>query len=361
MKTILSVLYALLGSILIGWFTGGCTRQEQTPTAQGTCRIQQYRATTTSTSLNSTRQTNYQYDPQGNLTNVVTTLDQRPATGTAGTQTGTTTVAYSYDAAGYLTASTSQQKTTDILSGNKTNIATVSIASSYSYTNGRLATAVTKNIGAYGVTTNTTESYEYDASGGLTKKTSLSTYTYDPAITKEIPANPTGPLCIWTYTKNRLVDYVERSGTAEYRPLTIVNGLVTGYSTAGNYKTVWEYDSQNRQTKAADYVGDTLTVMTTQTWSDAKPSIASLPVFKGFPVTVPASEFGQTGVLSTSTNSYWNSVSKTIETFVTRSSVSQTNSQGLVTTTVITAKHPNPAAVSQDYTTAETYTYSNCQ
>ncbi|SOD92783.1 hypothetical protein [Spirosoma fluviale] len=361
MKTLFTLRYALPGFVLIGWLTGGCTRQEQTPAAQGTCRIEQYRAITTAVGLNSTRQTNYQYDPQGNLTSVVTTLNQRPTSGTVGTKTGTTTVTYTYDAAGYLTGSTSQQQITDILPGNKTTTAAVSITTSYSYANGRLSTAVTKNIGAYGVTTNTTESYEYNASGELTQKTALNTYTYDPATANEIPGSPTGPLRIWTYQQNQLVDYAERSGAVDYRPLTIVNGLVTSYSTAGNYKTIWEYDSQNRQTKAADYVSDTLTIMTTQTWSDAKPATASLPAFKGFPVTVPASEFGQTGVLSTSTNSYWNSISKTRETFVTQNSVSQTNSQGFVTNSVTTAKHPNPAAVPQDYTTTETYTYSNCQ
>jgi YD repeat-containing protein len=353
--------YALIGSVFLGWLTGGCTRQEQTTAPQGTCRIQQYKATTTAAAFNSTRQANYQYDQQGNLTNVVTTLDQRPTAGTIGTQTGTTTIAYTYDAAGYVTASSSRQQTTDILADNKTNTGLVSITTSYSYTNGRLSTAIINNISAYGLTTNTTESYQYDAAGNLIRKTALSTYTYDPAITKEIPGSPTGPLRTWTYQNNQLVDYVEQSGTAEVRPITIVNGLVTSYSTTGNYKTIWEYDRQNRQTKTADYIGDTLRTMTTQNWSDAKPATASLPPFKGFPVTVPASEFGQAGVVSTYTNSYWNDVSKKIETFMDRSSVSQTNGQGFVTNTITTAKHPNPAATPQDYTTTETYTYSNCQ
>ncbi len=47
-----------------------------------------------------TDQTTYEYNPQGNLTKTVATLDKRPTSSTFGAQTGTTTATYTYDADG---------------------------------------------------------------------------------------------------------------------------------------------------------------------------------------------------------------------------------------------------------------------
>jgi hypothetical protein len=361
MKNTHSRFSTLLGLVFITWLTSNCNRSEQDTTPpQSTCRLQQYTVTTNSSGFNSTKQTSYEYDPVGNLTKITTTFNQQPTNGTYGTQTSTTTTLYSYDANGYLTTSGSEQQTTSLSFDNKPTTERVSISTSYAYTNGRLSTVTTKNAGAQGVTTTTSESYSYDGSGDLARKTAQSTYVYDPATGKENPAASTGASRIWTYQKNQLTDYVEKSGTSEYRPNTIQNGLVTAFTAAGNHKTIWEYDSQQRQTKISDYVGDTLTRVTSQTWSTAKPATAALTAFKGFPVTVPTSEYGQTGVLGSSSYAYVNTATNKLETFINQTAVIQTNSQGFVTSILTTARHPNPVSASQDYTVTESYTYSGC-
>ncbi|GAB4041793.1 hypothetical protein [Spirosoma jeollabukense] len=359
MKTRRSFLPILLISLFSSWLTVGCNSSSNDAPPQGTCRIQQYASVSKSDALKtvSLYQTDYTYDAQGNLAKTVTTFTKQ-TTGITDTQNETTTVSYTYDAQGYLTKSDSQQKATNVFAG-KTKNEQSSVVSNYAYTNGRLSSINTRRIGAYGVNTTISESYEYDGSGDLAKKTATLTYHYDPAVATEIPLNTTPIQQISTYQKNQLVDYVEKSGSTEYRPLTIQNGLVTVFSTTPNFRTVWEYDSQKRQSKIADYVGDTLTRATTQTWSDAKPATAALPSFKGFPATIPSSDFGQPGVLSTYTYTVWNSINKKMETSVEQTSVIQTNSQGFVTNVVTTAK--NPAAVSQSYITTDTYTYAGCQ
>lgn len=359
MKTSRSLLPILLIFLFSSWLTVGCNSNSDDATPQGTCRIQQYVSVSKTPALNTTalNQTDYVYDPQGNLAKTVTTFTKQ-TTGSTDMQNETTTVSYTYDAEGYLTKMDSQQKATNVFAG-KTKNEQSSVVSNYAYTNSRLTSINTRRIGAYGVNTTTIESYEYDGSGDLTKKIATITYDYDPAVAIEIPVGPSGGQQISTYQKNQLVDYVEKSGSTEYRPLTIQNGLVTMFSTTPNFRTFWEYDNQKRQAKITDYVGDTLIRTTSQTWSDAKPAIASLPAFKGFPATIPSSDFGQPGVLATSTNANWNSISKKMETSVEQTSVIQTNSQGYVTSVVSTAKHPG--VVSQDFTTTETYTYAGCQ
>ncbi|CAN5373327.1 hypothetical protein BH09BAC4_BH09BAC4_42920 [soil metagenome] len=359
MKTRRSLLPILLIFLFSSWLTVRCNSNSNDATPQSTCRIQQYVSVSKSADLktNTLYQIDYAYEPPGNLAKTVTTFTKQ-ITGSTDMQNETTTVSYTYDAEGYLTKIDSQQKATNILAG-KTKNEQSSVVSNYVYTNGRLSGINTRRVGAYGVNTTVSESYEYDGTGDLAKKIATITYGYDPAVATEIPVSPSGGQQISTYQKNQLVDYVEKSGSTDYRPFTIQNGLVTMFSTTPNFRTVWEYDGQKRQAKIADYVGDTLTRTTSQTWSDAKPATASLPAFKGFPATIPSSDFGQPGVLATSTNANWNSISKKMETSVEQTSVIQTNSQGFVTNVVTTAK--NPAAVSQNYITTDTYTYAGCQ
>lgn len=357
MKTIFNCTYRLLISLLIGWLSTDCSRSSTEANPQGTCRIQQYNAVSKAALSNTISQTTYAYDPQGNLTKTVATFTKQ-STPATNQQTSNTTVLYSYDADGYLTAMSSQLATITTVAGKITK-EQVSMVNSYSYTNGRLSSANKRTIGAYGLNTTVSELYEYDGAGNLATKTAQTHYDYDPAVTHEIPGSSTGPLQIWTYQQNVLIDYVEKSGTLASRPITIQNGLATSITIPGNYKVSWEYDNQQRQTKLAEYVNDTLTKVTSQTWGTVKPATASLPAFKGFPKTIPASEFGQAGVLATSTYLYWNSISKKMETFSEQTSVSQTNDQGFVTNVIITVKHLK--AVDQDYTTTETYTYSGCQ
>ena len=361
MKTIRRVSYVLLSSILIGWLIAGCSHSPTEPSPQTTCRIQQYVSTSISSGLKTIYQINYEYDQPGNLTKLVTTFDKRSVGATTPIQTIVSNVVYTYDTEGYLTASTSQEKNT-IVMGSKTTIEQVSVVSSYSYTNGRLASSHTRRLGAYGVNTTTTESYEYDNSGALVKKTAQSLYDYDPAVATEIPSSPTGPLQIWTYQKNQLTDYVEKSGTTEFRPLTIQNGVVTKASfpgAQGDYVATYEYDSQQRPTKWEEYIGGILNRTYTQTWSEAKPSSATLGNFKGWPLI--GQEYGRAGVLVTNKSFSLNTATKQMQEDSEQTSVIQTNSQGFVTDNSITIKRPNPASTAQDNVTTETYTYSGCQ
>ncbi|GAB3943247.1 hypothetical protein GCM10028805_09180 [Spirosoma harenae] len=288
---------------------------------------------------------------------MVTTLDKRATSG-SDTQTGTTTVTYTYDTDGYVTAMNSLEKRTAVFN-NKTKNEQVSITSSYSYTNGRLASVSTKNIGAYGVNTATIETYNYDSAGDLVTKTARSTYTYDPAVATEIPDSPTGPLRIWTYQKKQLMDYVEKSGASEVRPIALQNGLMTKLTIPGGYEATYTYDTDRHLTKTDEYINNTLNRTFAQTWSNAQPSSTALPAFKGWPIV--NSEYGQPGVLVTANAFYLNTTTGKMEPYSEQTASNQVNSQGLVTNNAITVKYPNPASASQSYTTTETYTYMNCQ
>lgn len=361
MKTIRRVYFIITGSILIGWMAGGCSHNPDGPSPDTTCRIQQYVSRSVSSDFTSLNQTDYEYDQRGNLSKLITTYDKRPVSGTVTSQTGTTTVTYLYDADGYLTASSSQQKLTTLF-GAKTTVEQVSVATSYSYANGKLTNTQMRKIGAYGVNTSAVESYEYSSSGELVRKTAQNTYDYDPAVATEIPSSPTGPVQIWTYQQNLLTDYVEKNGSSEYRPILLQNGVVTKImvpGSQGDYSASYEYDSQQRPVKMNEYIGGTLTRAYTQTWSDAKPSSATLPAFKGWPVLVR--QMGREGVLSTNTSSYLNTITRQIQVFTEQTSITQTNSQGFVTNNTITLTYANPAAAPQNTVTTETYIYSGCQ
>ena len=361
MKTTFSFLSTLVISILTTWLGGGCNRTSNEATPQGTCRIEKSVSVSKTPYTVTNNQTTYTYDPQGNLIQTASTQDQHPTSVTTPTQTGTTTVTYTYNSEGYLTALNSQHKTTAVF-GTKTTITQISVTSSYSYTNGQLVQTNSRRIGASGVNTNTTELYEYDESGALAKKTTQEKYDYDPAVTKEneIPVSPVGPLYIRTYRKNQLVDYVQKSGTSEFRPLTFQNGLVTKLALPGkqgDFIVTYTYDDQQRLIKRDEVLAGVPTNSFTQTWSNAISSEVALPSFKGWPITAP--EYGKGGVLLTKKESYRNTTTGQIDTYSEQNADIQTNSQGFVTNNVILVKHPN--FPSEDYTTTETYTYSGCQ
>ena len=359
MKLLIRNVNLLILSGFIGWLTTGCNKNSPNEASpQSDCRIQKYVAVSKSGFFDQTNQTTYDYDAQNNLLKTVTTLDKRPTSGTTGGQTGTTTTTYSYNTDGYLMASLSEELY--LTTANKTIREQITTTNSYSYTNGRLSGYTKTRVGAYGVTMNTTGSLAYDASGDLVSKTETNTsVVHDPAIAKEIPTSSAGHTRIWTYQKSQLVDYVEKSGASEVRPLTIQNGNVTKIG-GSNYEVRFEYDSQQRVTKQENFVEGNLNDYYLQTWTDAKPSSATLPAFKGFPAIAQVSEFNQAGVSATHKTFFWNSVSKTMYQFNERTSVVQTNAQGFISGATITTTH-HPAASSQDFTTTETYTYTGCQ
>lgn len=342
----------------LGWFATGCDGTSSNEAApELACRIERYSATSQAKFYNRTTQTNYAYDAAGNLTKMVVSHEQRPANGAVANQTGTTITAYAYDANGFLTTSTSQEEYVTIT--NKTIREQITTTKSFSYAVGRLAGYTVNRVGAYGITTMTTGTLAYNAAGELVSKTETNTsVVHDPAIAKEVPIGSGGVTRIWTYLKNQLVDYVERAGNAESRPLSIQNGLVTKI-TGSNYEVRINYDGRQRVIRQENYANGQLIDYNEQTWTDVKPSTAALPLFKGFPTGAQALEAEQPGVPASRKSFYWNSVAQTMQMYSESTSAVQTNAQGFVTGAVTTTKHPT--AADQDETTTETYTYTGCR
>lgn len=343
MKTILSSSYTVFISVLIGWLIAGCTHKSNEAAPQGTCRIQLYTATTRSQFSNAGNQTTYTYDQAGNLSKIMATWSKEPINGAIGSQTTTTANTYVYDANNYLTSSTEQMVTITVFNGRTTEDRAVT-NSSYSYTNSRLTTRTDQKTVSYAPSSNGTftTKYDYDSSGNLTKITT---------------GNDS-----WLYQNNQLIGHgnlVSNQGSISY---VIQNGVITKMVIPGDSEFIGTgtFDEQQRLTKHDEYINGQLNRSTFQTWTNAKPSSASLPQFKGFPVIVPVSAFsGKAGVLATYKQTYWNSVRNTMETFNEDTYTVQTNEQGFITGATIVSKHP--FATDQDYTTTETYTYSGCQ
>jgi hypothetical protein len=357
MKALIRNTYLLLISGLTGWLSTGCDNGSSGGvTPQADCRIQKYVAISKSGSYNQTDQTTYTYDGRGNLVGIVSVNDRQPINGATVSHTHATTDTYAYDSEGYLTKATQQVRDVTVFSGKSTE-EQVSSVSSYSYSNGRLA-LYTQAYTTAQRTTTSARAYTYDNAGNLANYTSYN------------PANPGGTFSIWTYQQNRLVDYVEKTGTSERRPFTIQDGVITKIVIPGSVNELVltaTFDNQRRLIKNEEYIDGVLNRYNTQTWTDAKPSSAALPRFKGFPtvgfptVGSVAVLSGQEGVLATQKTYYWNSVSKTMQPYNESTSVVETNAQGFVTKTTITVKHSNPASVGQDYTRSETFTYTGCQ
>ena len=344
-----SSLYALCVTLFAGWLTTGCAGNSGETTPQGTCRIQQYTAVSTSQYTNSNAQTVYTYDASGNLIKSVATIDSRPTSNTFGTQLTTTTITYTYDAAGFLTGSTSQQQNTIVLPTNATKTEQYTNIASYSYTNGRLTQKVENYSGTYVSPSGSIRTYEYGSDGNLSSitATGLSDKTYST---------------VWQYRNNQLIDYIEKKGATENRPFTIQDGLITKMvfpGTENELVVAAAFDNQKRAVRIDNYVNNQLTEYDVQTWTGAKPSSASLPLFKGFPVLTPSSFDAQTGVLATKQHFNWNTVSKTMQLYNESKSAVQTNEQGYITNAVITTTYA--VNTGQNTVSTETYTYAGCQ
>lgn len=360
MKSLFRIAPVVIVSSWVGWVSTGCDSSSSLETTPATdCRIQKYVAVSKSKFYQQTNQSTFEYDSRGNLLKTVLTTDKRPSSGVFGTQTGTKTDTYTYNAEGYLTSATTEElyaTTTDQVIQQQ-----ITLNRRFSYTNGPLSGVTTTRIGASGITTTTTNSFEYDESGELRSKIETSSsVVHDPTKVKEMPSGSTGATRIWTYQKNQLVDYVERSGTSENRPFTITNGIITRII-GSNYEVRMEYDAQQRITKQETYVDGNLLDYFTQSWYDAKSSSVALPSFKGFPAAFSIIDNTQPTVLASHKSFYRNAVSKLIEPYEESLYAVQTNKQGFVSGATISVKHPNPAAAEQDLTISETYTYTGCQ
>lgn len=342
----------------VGWFATGCDKNSVNEAArQSACRIQQYSAISQAKFYNRTSQINYTYDAPGNLTKTLTTYEQRPANGAVGNQTGTNTTTYAYSDDGFLATVTSQEVYLTVT--NKTTREQITTTTSYSYTAGRLSGYTINRIGAYGITTKTVGTLTYNSVGAVATKTEINTsLVHDPAIAKEMPTESADITRLWTYQNNQLVDYVERIGSIEYRPLSVQNGVVTKIA-GSNYEVRIMYDGLQRVVRQENYANGQLTEYYEQTWAEAKSSSGALPSFKGFPVGVQVTASEQSGVIATHKTFYWNSVARAMQPYSERTATVQTNVQEFITGAVITTTHPT--AADQNVTTTETYTYTGCQ
>jgi len=271
MKTTFRFPYGLVTSLLVGWLSAGCNQGTNEALPQQTCRIQQYTATTKSRSTNWTRQTVYTYDQAGNLIKSVSTTNEQPVTRTLPTETTTTTATYTYNAEGYLMASTSGWRSTVSSPNSQSKTTLFSSATSYSYTSGRLTQQSETDTGTYVLSNNPVlTTYEYDSNGDLAKRT-VGSPSYQQ---------------IWVYSKNQLIDYMERSGNSENHPFTVQDGVITKMVFPGSQQELVvtaQFDSRRRLIRREEYVNNQMTQYYTQTWTEAKPALASLPLFKGFP------------------------------------------------------------------------------
>ena len=361
MKLVLNNARLFLCYCVIGMLSTNCaTESTDNLTPNADCRIQKVMSVSKSKFYDETAQTIYDYDATGKLLKTGMTTDKKPLNGATGSQTGNKTITYTYGTNGFLTASTTQELYI-LTMPDKTYREQITTTDSYLYASGRLSGFTIKRVGDYGVTETVASAFVYDGAGELITKTQvISSVVHDPALVRETPGGTSTR--IWTYQKNQLVDYTEKSGTTERRPFTIQNGVVTKMGDA-TYELRYEYDSQRRILKQENFDKGQLVEYYSQTWADAKPSSASLPLFKGFPA-VPVNGYDNlspAGVLATKKMYFLNPVSKTIYLYEESTATVQTNARGFTSGAVIMAKHPDLAAASQDVTTTETYTYSGCQ
>lgn len=334
--------------------TLACSTRETAP--QGECRIQRILTTAESSLYSRRAETSYTYDEQGALLQKSGTETLTYTPGSIGNQQNATLETYAYDAGGYLTTSTARQTYQTTGANNQLLPLQRITTTTHTYTDEKLTGYVSTYVSSYGITTTTTGRYAYDATGALATRIETSTSTYDPAIAKEIPA-PVGPERTWTYRNNRLVDYVEKAGTVETRPLTLRDGLVVSLGISGGFEGRYAYDGQQRQTKNEEYVNGKLTQYVTQTWSEAKPATDAVPGFKGFPTPLP--EFGQVGVLASEDLYFINEKTATEQHYRQATATSQTNGKGFVLSTSQQINTPSSLPVTMKTTT--TYTYMGCE
>ncbi|GAB3253546.1 hypothetical protein GCM10027347_13390 [Larkinella harenae] len=347
----------LLLVIFYGLLNGCNSKRTEEVKQQTDCRIQKIVMTTQSTTSNTNQETNFQYNSNGDLTQKSYVKTQTYDTG-AGNQHYTVTDTYTYNTDGFLTNSkmTAVERTT--LPSNVVNTVERSSTTTYVYTSNRLTSYQTRDQSGYGTTTLSATVLTYDDKGELATKTQTNTYEFG----QNPPQNPSGSggdQRIWTYKNQLLVDYVEKSGGTETRPLTLQDGLVTKMILSGRYRQQNTYDSQRRQTKTEEYFNDKQTGYFTRAWSDAKPATSTLPVFKGHPVVQP--EFGAEGVMTQYDPYAINAQTNAVQHTSSSTRVPKLNAQGLIESA--TGEHRNllPSAVPQRSTLTESYTYTNCQ
>lgn len=346
MKTKRRMLSVVLTAVAVSLLTSHCTPTATDTAPPSDCRIQQSTSTIRNAGGEGTEQTQYEYDPAGNLTRMVKTLLLQ--TGTTGRQSTTSTDTYSYDANNVLTRKATVIEDRSVFAGTTTG-STNTTTTDYTYSNDRLTGYRTTNVNS-----------RTTASGPQQPRTTTSTsqYTYD--VTGQLIRQAIDNGQTITYQAGKVVAY---TGV----PFTVTDGLIVkavfpGTQGTGNVPynltQLRQYDDQRRVIEHRELINDTLDRYNTYSWQAGRPAESSLPAFKGHPKT--SNPYGETGLATEYRQFHVNRQQgdRPYETNRTQT-VYQLNAQGYVTQSTATTTYTTNGQTQPDVVTT-TYTYTNC-
>ncbi len=342
MKTTRHTLSVLFTTVTVSLLASYCTPTTTDTSPQSDCRIQQSNSTIRNAGGQGTVQTQYEYDPAGNLMRMVKTLLLQ--NGTTGRQSTTTTDTYSYDATNVLTRKVTVIEDRSVFAGTTTG-STNTATTDYTYGNDRLTGQTTTSVSSQTTgsgpqqsrTTTNTSQYTYDATGQLIRQ------TVDDGLTI-------------TYQDGKVVAY---TGT----PFTVTDGLIVRAVFPGTQNVSYtltqlrQYDDQRRVVEHRELINDTLDRYNTYSWQAGRPAESSLPTFNGHPKT--SNPYGEAGLVTEYRQFHINRQqgNRPYETNRTQT-VYQLNAQGYVTQSTATTTYTTGQTQPDVVTT--TYTYTNC-
>lgn len=351
MKNFRLVTRLLLACIVLTWLSAGCNNGNTGTIPQNGCRIQRIVTTTKSPGTDGTSETVYDYDAAGNLLKRTKTSVYAYSAG--GSQNTTNTDTYTYNADNFLITST--------LSTLQKTVSFTGSISTYEYTSTKTYTYINNQLAGY-----TERSSKFDSNITSTSQpqtyTAAGTYEYDASgqLTKQLFSNGE----TWTYRNGQAVDH-----TGAY-PYILQNGLITKASFPGtmglndgttrpyNLDQVFRYDDQRRLIQYQEFYNDTLKNYHTQEWQDGKPAELTLPAFKGHPVLKSPS--GERGVLTRQRMyTILTQPAGRVSQYYDVTCSNQLNAQGFVTSTKQETLNLGNGQTQTDVTTT-VHTYTGC-
>ena len=154
--------------------------------------------------------------------------------------------------------------------GGATETGSSAARTTFTYQNGRLNQQISLTTRQDGLETKFIKSYIYDNQGALISRTEETTYPTIPASVTQKPDFPEGTVLRWTFQNGQTVDYTEKQGGVEIHPFTFQNGLVQSI-TRGNHRTVYTYDNQASSSRVESWDTGRLFNYTNYTYSSIKP------------------------------------------------------------------------------------------
>jgi hypothetical protein len=287
-------------------FFGCNTASTNTPAPQPACKLLKsvytaYAAGSTTTA-NTTNTSTYTYNGE----NLIKKVDEYIYTGTP---TVTNTTNYTYNTDGFVTSETFMSVGTT----------TTTSTSNYTYnTNGKVTA-----IGS-------SRSFEYDATGNLTKTiVGTATRTYMGGVLTAVTSSTAYPVT------------------------TVQNGRITKIQSSATFYAEYSFDTQGRLSETKLYSNSSLSNRTVYEYaSTVVPTASATPVFKGMPVI--ASDWG-TGYVSKTTQ--YNAAGTIINV---TDYVNAFNTRGYPISVVLNSANMGINGT-LTYTQGTTYTYQDCQ